>query len=154
LASFSASGLGAGSHDITAVYSPSGSFSSSTSGITTQQVDPCGTTVTLASTGSPSLLGQTLTFTAAVSAAIAGAGTPGGTITFVDGTTALGTVTVVGGTAQLDTTALPLGSHSVTAIYNGSPNFAPSPASNAVTPQVVDTTTSLTSGGSPSVFGQ
>jgi hypothetical protein len=48
-------------------------------------------TTTLASNLNPSVFGQAVTFTAAVSTVAPGAGTPTGTVTFRDGATTLGT---------------------------------------------------------------
>ena len=67
------------------------------------------------STGS-TVYGQPITFVAKVSAA----GTPTGTVTFLDNGTTLATVAVDGsGTATLTTSALAVGSHSITATYSG-----------------------------------
>ena len=55
-----------------------------------------------------------------------GAGTPTGTVTFMDGTTTLGTGTLstTNGvtTATFSTTTLAVGSHSITAVYSGDTN--------------------------------
>jgi len=80
----------------------------------------------------PSVFGQSVTFTATVSAVSPGAGTPSGTVTFKDGTTTLGTGTLSGGVATLATSALSLGAHSITAVYGGDSNFNGS-ASSALT---------------------
>src|SRR5207247_9140460 len=57
--------------------------------------------------------------------------------------------------ATFATSALTVGSHSITARYNGDTNFSGS-TSTALTQTVnkASTTTSLTSGTNPSVFGQ
>ena len=59
-------------------------------------------------------------------------GTPTGTATFFDGATQLGTPTALNpsGVATLTTTALILGSHSITAKYNGDPNYGGSTSSD------------------------
>ncbi len=76
-----------------------------------------------------------------------------GTVTFFDGGIALAggaNIPVSGGVAVFSTSALADGSHPLTALYNGSANFAASPASNAQTvvvspaataPNVVSVTT-------------
>jgi len=52
-------------------------------------------------------------------------GTPGGTVTFYDGSTPLATVAVDGtGTAILTTSDLAVGSHSITAAFSGDADFA------------------------------
>ena len=49
-------------------------------------------------------------------------GMASGTVTFRDGSTVLGTVTLVNGVATFSTSSLSMGSHSITAIYNGDTN--------------------------------
>jgi hypothetical protein len=80
----------------------------------------------LSSSVDPSLLNQAVTFTAAVRPAMAGSGTPGGSVTFVDTTTGLtlGTATLVNGTATLTTAALAVNNHVITARYGGDGTFA------------------------------
>jgi hypothetical protein len=69
-------------------------------------------------------VGASVTFTATV-AQNPGSGVPTGTVTFMDGATALGTGTLNGsGVATFSTAALALGAHSVTAVYGGDTNNA------------------------------
>jgi hypothetical protein len=84
------------------------------------------TTTTLASSKNPSEAGQSVTFTASVSA---GGATPTGIVTFNDGGVAIGTAPLVGGAAGLTTNALAIGSHSITAVYAGNANFQASTSS-------------------------
>ncbi len=113
------------------------------------------TTTTLASSLNPSNVGQAVTFTATVAGA---GGTPTGTVQFFDGTTLLGSISLTGGTAMLMTSALTLGVHSITAVYNGNATFANS--TSAALDQTVmlavknATTTTLTSSVNPSLLGQ
>ena len=104
----------------------------------TAQVNKVTSQVTLASSTANGITGQSITFTAAVSTA-PGATTPTGTVTFLDGATALGTSAVdASGVARLVTTLAP-GSDSITAIYNGDGGSATSKASaltQAVSPDV------------------
>ena len=77
--------------------------------------------LSLASSGGSAVYGQPVSFLATVGA---GAGTPGGTVTFPDGATRLATVPLDGsGTATFTTSALSLGSHSITATYSGDADF-------------------------------
>jgi hypothetical protein len=95
-------------------------------------VNKMSTATTIASSANPSIVGEPVTFTATVT----GAGAIG-TVTFKDGTTTvLGTATLSGGTATLSTNALPVGSHSITAAYDGNTNFTVS-TSSAITKNVV-----------------
>ena len=96
-----------------------------------------------------------MTFTATVSAAAPGSGTPTGSVTFMDGSTALGSATLSGGKARFKTTSLAVGSQAITAVYGGDGNFITS-KSVALTQTVQQdaTTTNLKSSANPSVFGQ
>ena len=79
--------------------------------------------ITLTSSINPSYYGQLVTFSANVSGIIS-AEIPGGTVTFQDGDTYLGTGIVdSSGRATFSTSALSVGSHDVTAIYQVSGNF-------------------------------
>jgi hypothetical protein len=91
-----------------------------------------GTTTSLMSSAGSVNTGQSVTLTATVAAA-SGTTVPGGTVTFMDGSTALGTATLgSGGTATFTTTTLAAGTQSITATYGGSAAFAAS-TSSAVT---------------------
>ena len=76
------------------------------------------------STGGSAVYGQSQTFVATVSATVGAAGTPTGTVTFLGDGSPLETVTLNGsGQATLSTVSLSPGSHSITAVYNGSAFF-------------------------------
>ncbi|KUN75600.1 hypothetical protein AQJ66_35610 [Streptomyces bungoensis] len=155
VATLSVSTLGVGSHSLTATYSGSASYNSSTSPVDPQTVNKANTTTTLTSVPDPSVFGQAKTLTATVASVAPGAGTPTGTVSFFDGATLLGTASLSGGVATLSVSTLGVGSHSLTATYSGSPNHnsSVSPAD----PQTVNkanTTTALTSAPNPSTFGQ
>ena len=106
------------------------------------------TTSALTSNANPSLYGQSVTFTATVSAA--GTQTvPTGTVTFKDGTTVLGTSTLAGGIASLTTSTLGGGKRSVTAVYGGDSNFVVS-ASPVLTQTVNPASTTTTVAAAPS----
>src|SRR5207244_1906407 len=149
------SALGVGTHSITASYSGDSNFNGSTSAVLTQTVNKANTTTTVASSANPSVFGQSVTFTATVAVVSPGAGSPSGSVTFLDGATTLGTGTLSGGTATFATSALAVGSHSITASYGGDTNFNTS--TSAVLTQTVNkanTTTTVASSANPSVFGQ
>jgi hypothetical protein len=103
----------------------------------TLTVNQANTTTTLASSANTSVSNESVTFTATVAAVSPGAGTPTGTVTFMDGTTVLDTETLSGGTASFSTAALAVGSHPITAVYSGDPDFVAS-TSAALTQQVND----------------
>ncbi len=81
--------------------------------------------VGLASSVNPALLGQSVTFTATVSAPAAGSAAPTGKVTFVDRTTGstLATVALSGGQAQWTSSTLALGPHTIAAVYSGDGNY-------------------------------
>ena len=82
-----------------------------------------------------------MTFTATVTAASPGSGTPTGSVTFYDGTTILGTGSLRGsGTATFTTSSLAVGTHAITAVYGGDANFTTS-TSSAVNQGVNQATT-------------
>jgi hypothetical protein len=75
------------------------------------------TTTALTSSGSPAAAGDTVTFTATVTAPT---GTPTGVVSFYDGTTLLGTGTLDGsGVATFSISTLAVGDHAITAFYDG-----------------------------------
>mgnify|MGYP002403747206 CR=1 FL=1 len=103
----------------------------------TYQVVLTATSTMLYSSADPSSFNQSVTFTAMVSPN--GSGTPTGTVTFMDGATALGTGTLSGGLATFATSALALGTHLITVVYSGDGSFAGSTSS--VVTQNVDSAT-------------
>jgi hypothetical protein len=143
----------AGSYTVTATYegSPLADFQGSSTTFL-QTVNPDPTTTAVTTSVSPSVFGQTVTFTATVAANGPGAGTPTGSVTFSDGSTPLATVNlaVVGGSdqASLTTSALAVGTHAITATYNGDENFVTSNDSLTQTVnQDPSTTTIIQNGG-------
>ena len=98
----------------------------------------------VSSNANPVLLQNAVTWTATVTST---AGTPTGTVNFLDGTTPLGTGTLAGGVATLTTSALAVGSHTIMAAYSGDTNFQ-AVASGTLTESVLDF--SLSSSGSAS----
>jgi hypothetical protein len=129
-------------------YTRIGSFKFSSCGGATKTA----TTTSLGSSLNPSKIGQSVTFTAAVTS---GGGTPTGSITFKDGSTTIGSGTLSGGGASMSTSTLAGGSHSITAVYAGDSTFNGS-TSSALT-QAVDkanSTTTVSSSLNPSKRGQ
>ena len=89
----------------------------------TLTVTGVATTTTLTAPGSANY-GASITLTATVAST---AGMPGGTVTFLSGSTPIGMGTLNGsGVATLSTASLPAGSDAVTASYAASGNFAAS----------------------------
>ncbi|HKF21440.1 MAG TPA: Ig-like domain repeat protein [Candidatus Angelobacter sp.] len=159
IATFTTSALGAGNHTITTNYGGDGNFNGSTGSLTgnPQVVNKANTTTTVTSSANPSVFGQSVTFTATASAVAPGAGTPTGTVTFLDGGSPIGTGTLSGGIATFTTSALAIVSHTITTSYGGDGNFNGSTGSLTGNPQVVNkanTATTVTSSVNPSAFGQ
>jgi hypothetical protein len=124
VATITTKSLSVGSHSITAVYGGNSNYlGSSAPSSVSQTVSKDGTAVALASSLNPSTAGQSVTFTATVTANVPGSGTPSGTVTFFDGSTKLGTGTLSSGKATFTTTALPAGTDSITAVYAGNTKY-------------------------------
>ncbi len=124
------SALNQGVHAITAIYGGDSAYSSGIS-TTVYQLVQFPTSVTLALTGgsNPAQPGAALVFSATVTTT--SAGTPTGTVTFMDGSTVLGSGTAGGGgNWSFPTSSLGAGLHSITAVYSGDAGFSPS-TSNA-----------------------
>lgn len=153
LAQFTLSGLGAGSHTLTAVYAGDTYLTGSTSTGLAQSVSAASSATTVSSSVNPATFGQTVVFSATIQPASGGAAT--GTVTFLDGTVALGSSPVSGNAAQLSLSSLGVGSHAITAKYSGDNNVAGS-MSAALTQTVgqAATTTTVTSAANPVGFGQ
>jgi hypothetical protein len=149
--SLSTSALQAGSHTITAKYLGNTNYLSSVSapGLSLT-VTQAATSTTLSSAPNPSGVGQSVTFTAAV--------TPGaatGTVTFTVDGNSQAPVALSGGQAKYTTSSLTAGNHNVSAHYNGDSNNLAS-TSNTVVQTVngtINTTASLTSSNTSSTFG-
>lgn len=94
------------------------------------------TTTGLTSSPNPSPVGAAVVLTATVATETPGAGTPTGTVEFLDGTTPIGTAALVGGKATLEISTLAVGTHPITAVYHGDGSFSGS--TSAVLGQVVE----------------
>jgi ELWxxDGT repeat protein len=135
--------LAAGSHTITASYSGWNYYRASTSGLVRLTVRP-GTLTTLATSAATAVSGQAVTLTASVGATSSGSGFPGGTVTFMDGTTTLGTATLQNGVATFQTSKLMTAVHGIRAVYAGNSLFATSSSANVyVNVRKADTSVSL-----------
>jgi hypothetical protein len=144
---------GSGTHPITATYSGDADNATSTSATLIEYVGLVPTKTTLTTSGSPSFIGQPMTFTATVSWTY-GTVPDGETVTFFNGTTAIGTGATAGGVAKFTTSSLTVGTHSIKATYPGDSEFKPSAGSVKQVVEKYPTTTTLTSSLNPSQFGQ
>jgi len=155
-ATFTTSNLSVGTHPLFIVYQGDVNYNGGGGALNNQVVNQASTTTTIASSANPSQFGQTVTFTATVTAVAPGAGLPTGTVTFTDGGNTIGTGTLNGaGQATFATNTLSVATHSIVASYGGDTNFLTS--TSAALSQVVNkaqTATAVTSSVNPSVFGQ
>jgi subtilisin-like proprotein convertase family protein len=151
-ATFTTSSLGVGSHTITATYNGNTDFQTSADTLT-QDVEPAATATALTSSANPSTVGQSVTFTAAVTSD--GVPVTTGSVTFVIDSGTGTTVDVsASGTATLTTAALTAGTHVIAAHYGGTTSFAASDETLSQTVNRLDTTSVLESSLNPSIFGQ
>jgi len=135
-ATFTTSTLGVGTHQINAGLAASLDFLGSSSTNYAQVILPnivaVPSIVTLTSSLNPSLFGQTVSFTAAVTSTPALPQPPTGTLNFYDGSTLLGTSSVAtGGLATFNIATLAVGTHIVSAQYSGDTYYA-AQASNVI----------------------
>ncbi len=154
----STAALTVGSHpDITADYSGDANFLASDSADFVQTIGKASAGATVTSAPNPSVFGQSVTFTATVTAVAPGAGTPTGTVNFFDGATSLGAGTLISpGDWTFSTSALAVGSHAdITADYSGDANFqsVDSPAFSQTVSHATAAAT-VSSAPNPSIFGQ
>ena len=144
------------SDTITAAYGGDTNDATS-SATTTESVSAASTTTALSATASP-VVGQSVTYTATVSVASPGSGTPTGTVTFTSGSTTLCAAAPLSATSP-DTatcsTSYPAPTTvSVTATYSSDPNFNASAGTKSVTISKDAAAQAFTSTANPSVTGQ
>ncbi len=157
-ATFTTSTLTNGPHTISVAYAGNASFApSAPSSPLTQTVD-APTTIMLSSSSNPSLLGQSVTFTATVTVS-SGTGVPTGSVSFSEGGTVLSTSPLdSAGKATFTTSALATGSDLIAASYTPTGDFLDSPpqtVTQTVSAAPLETTaTQLTSSANPSTLGQ
>ncbi len=133
----------AGNHDISAHYLGDGNNNASVSGVEVVIVQEVRkdtpVTATVLSVANPSIIGDTVVMTADVT----GGYGPAGVVFFKDGGMFIGSGALVAGTATFSTDQLAVGSHDLTAEYQGDVNNNAS-TSAIVTVQVVQQMTSVT----------
>ena len=112
--------LGAGGHNITAIYGGSGNNSGAISNALGQYVYRIPSTVSIATSVVTPVYGQASTIMAQVAVQPpAGFGTPTGQIEFFDGTSVIGTAAITGGVAAIPGSGLDAGAHRLSAVYLG-----------------------------------
>jgi hypothetical protein len=152
-AALTTSTLIAGTHDISAQFLGTSSYTTSTSPHVSQQIAAGITATALISSVNPSRFGQSITLTATIS------GTPApttGSVTFRDGITSIGSAPVTGaGNATLSIATLSSATHSLTAVYSGNAYLTGS-TSTAVSQLVnpASTSVAISSSLNPSAPGE
>ena len=155
VASIAPGGFHHGTWQITATYNGSSDFAPSTSPVLDQVVYelPVPTQTSVSTSGSPSFIGQPVTFSAGVSPT-RGSVPDGETLNFYDGHAPIGSVPMSNQRASLTTSSLAMGKQSILVTYNGDGLYE---SSHGMVVQVVvkySTTTTLVSSVNPSVSGQ
>jgi YVTN family beta-propeller protein len=147
---FTTSTLPVGADLVSATYSGSAVFNTSSSSVL-QDVDRYPTTLALGAVPNPGTYGQSITFAAKVTSS---AGIPAGSVIFVDNLTPIGTVNLDStGSATLVTKALSGGIHAISAAYTGNGTLAPSASALVATIKPAATTTRLVSSANPATVG-
>ena len=105
----------------------------------TLQINPGASTTGVTSNVNSSVFQQPVTFTVTVASTPVSSCTPGGTVTLLDGGSAIASnLPLSGGTATFMTSALSVGVHSITASYSGDGNFSPSNSNSSPYSQTVN----------------
>jgi hypothetical protein len=148
--------LPVGTHDIVAEYSGVTDYQASTSAAVTQTVSLAPTSVTLGVDHDPARFGQSVSVTATVTNTI---GTqPSGVVAFFvlrpDHTRRwIATTSLSSGSASASISDLPVGSHTLSAVYRGTTQFASSSDTLELRVTRSATTTTVTSSRNPAVHG-
>ncbi len=133
-----------GTHSITGVYTSTGPLTGSTSAPVTVTITQQSSMLTATSSTAGVLVTLPVPLSVKVTAA---GGTPTGTVTFTEGTTALGTATVDGSdNAAINYTFSTVGTQTVTATYSGDANTTGSSTTVAATTLAPVTTMPMTGG--------
>jgi hypothetical protein len=147
----------AGTHTIVATFTPAGTNMTGSSGTATQTVNQATTTTAVSSSANPSPFGNMVMFTATVAPVAPGAGTPTGTVNFVDTSTStsLGSGTLdASGKATVSSSTLAIGPHTIQATYVGDTNYGGSSGTFTQTISTAGTTTAVTTSPTTSSFGE
>jgi Bacterial Ig-like domain (group 3) len=148
--------LANGSRNITAVFAGDAINATSTSPVLVQAVGLSSSTTTLGSSGNPSMLGSSVTFTATVTG-----NAPTGPVNFTDGGTSLagcGTVALSGGgnspIALCTAPSLAAGVHNIVATYAGNSNNVGSASTMVAQAVTVSSATTITTSITPQNQGK
>jgi sugar lactone lactonase YvrE len=151
VATLTVTSLSFGPHSISAAYLGDGNHAVSTSAAVNERVvQP--TTEVFTSNLNPSAAGASVVLTAKLSGAAAAV--PTGSVTFRDGGSAICSSTIdSSGIANCTTADLAVGSHTLTAVYQGDDNYSSATASLIQTVQNASTQISLMASANPATYG-
>jgi len=113
-----------------------------------------GTRMNVVSSGSPSIHGDSVTFTTTVQPSAAGSGFPTGTVTVRDGNTLLGSGELIAGEYSVSTSILSTGAHSISSSYSGDSTFLSHTVTITQTVEAAGTKTVLASSSNPIGVGK
>jgi Bacterial Ig-like domain (group 3) len=140
IATVETSALPVGTGNLSAVYRGSTQLSASSATLS-QTVGRSDTTMALATTRASARAGRFIAFDGTVTPTAPGAGVPTGTVAFFrlragGGRAWLGNRALRHGTARLRTNSIPLGTHTIVAVYRASPSYGTSQGtvSQSITP--------------------
>jgi hypothetical protein len=142
-----------GSHPITASYSGAFRTAEGSRSVMVTESVLLPSTTTATTSGSPTFVGQPVTFTATASSSY-GPIPDGELVKFYDGTTLLASVPLASETAKYTTSSLSGKTHGIRAIYVGDTKFISSIGFVTQVVQLYSTTTTLSSSPNPSKYGQ
>ncbi len=131
--------LTVGTHTVTANYNPEVPFAASSGTLAGGQiVNKANSNTTVQPVINPSVYGDTVQLTASLTAVAPGAGTPQGTVSFLDGASPIAgcqnlNLNSFGSVTCTTTSPLPAGVRNITANYSGNANFNPSSGSTTQT---------------------
>ncbi|HEX3849329.1 MAG TPA: Ig-like domain-containing protein, partial [Polyangiaceae bacterium] len=152
-ATLTTGGLAAGAHNITATYSGDANYVGSSSSALAETVSLAQPMVMLSGPANAVDVGTAVLLTGTLT----GPGvTPTGTLTLMDGATALSTQTVTAnGRYSFSTSSLSLGTHSLSVVYSGdSDNATATSATSAVVIQLAPTAIAVSTSANPGTVGQ
>ena len=153
-ASLPLAGLGVGSHALKAVYSGFERFIASQSVVSTVSVDKATSSTTLSLAATQVVWGSG-TPRVDLTAQVDGPGhSTSGSVSFFRGTLLLGSAALANGAAILTTNQLQLGDNSITARYDGDPNYLASESSPGTVKVLGQTTVSLQASPIPVIVGK
>ena len=151
-ATITVSSLAPGAAAITAVYAGDNNYVTSTSNGLLETITLATSSIALVANPTTAIATKPVTLTATLTS---NGGTPTGSVSFLDGTVTIGTGNLNKGVASFTTSTLAVGSHSMTAVYNGDAKDSVTTSSAViVTVSAATTSVALTPSLSPTDFGQ